>query len=177
VVSTKELSAALNELAPIIESRYAQRLRSAVGSRVSEDDLCQVVAMRAVANLHAVRASHEGSLHAWLLKIAERAFCSIVSAERAQKRDARRERPADGTACSIADGRRSLTAADIEEVGSHVEALLAQLPALQSKALRLRYLEQLPYASVSEKLACSEQAARSLVARGLKSARALSARV
>jgi RNA polymerase sigma-70 factor (ECF subfamily) len=44
---------------------------------------------------------------------------------------------------------------------------LAQLPEGQRKAVRLRVVDELPYAQVAQRLGCSEGAARVRVTRGL----------
>ncbi len=57
--------------------------------------------------------------------------------------------------------------ADKSELADIVRRVIAQLPAKQSKAIVMRYLEQQSYESIAEKLSCSEGGARSNVSKAL----------
>lgn len=58
-------------------------------------------------------------------------------------------------------------AVDLSQLAVGVEALLGRLSPAISEAVRLRIVEELPYAEVAAALGCSEGAARVRVARGL----------
>src|SRR5262249_14869300 len=51
--------------------------------------------------------------------------------------------------------------------------LVAQLSKQQQDALRLRYVDDLPYPEIAQKLGCSEEAARSRICRALQALRRL----
>jgi RNA polymerase sigma-70 factor (ECF subfamily) len=57
--------------------------------------------------------------------------------------------------------------ADLAGVRAELAAALSDLPLGQLDAVRLRVVEQLPYAQVALRLGCSEGAARVRVTRGL----------
>jgi RNA polymerase sigma factor (sigma-70 family) len=62
--------------------------------------------------------------------------------------------------------------ADKSELADIVRRGIAQLPAKQSKAIVMRYLEQQSYESIAEKLSCSEAGARSNVSKALANLKA-----
>jgi len=53
------------------------------------------------------------------------------------------------------------------ELAAKVRRLVSQLPAKQSQAIAMRYLEQGNYQTISEKLGCSKAGARSHVSKAL----------
>ena len=53
------------------------------------------------------------------------------------------------------------------ELAGAVRRAISQLPAKQSRAIVMRYLEQKDYKSISEKLRCSEAGARSNVSKAI----------
>lgn len=57
---------------------------------------------------------------------------------------------------------------ELEELRGAVSRAIAEIPAGLSAAVRLRIVDQRPYAEVARELAISEQAARARVSRGLK---------
>lgn len=57
---------------------------------------------------------------------------------------------------------------DFERVGRAIAHAMSALPEEQREALTLRVIEGRPYQEVAETMACSEQAARARVSRGLR---------
>ena len=53
------------------------------------------------------------------------------------------------------------------ETAELIKRAISQLPARQSKAIVMRYLEQMEYTSIAKKLNCSQAGARSNVSKAL----------
>ena len=123
-------------------------LRGMVGAQAAEDCFQEtfLAALRAYPRLR-----DASNLRAWLLTIAHRKAIDHT-------RRARREQP--------------LTECHEARVGGPPEreiwSVVAQLPPRQRAAVMLRYVGDLPHATVARMLGCSEEAARRSLHEGLK---------
>ncbi len=103
---------------------------------------------------------------AWLFKIARRQLAKFVRRQRVatRSRNKLRVRPCDLTP---GDYERIETLAEADSWRPLLVSALAELPKSQADAVRLRIVDELPYAAVADALHCSEGAARVRVSRGL----------
>ncbi|HEX8053507.1 MAG TPA: sigma-70 family RNA polymerase sigma factor [Thermoleophilaceae bacterium] len=104
---------------------------------------------------------------AWLYAIAANQWAGYLRRGYAERRAMRRlgiERPE----LARDDIERLEELAGLTELRGQVGAALGALPAEQQEALRLRVVEELPYAEVAERLNVTEPAARARVSRGLR---------
>jgi RNA polymerase sigma factor (sigma-70 family) len=108
----------------------------------------------------------EGSARAWLFGIARHQLGRYARRERVSARYRRKL----GVPALVVDdeaAERIEARADLEGVRRELRIALAQLPDGQRDAVRLRVVDELPYAQVAQRLGCTEGAARVRVTRGL----------
>ena len=108
-----------------------------------------------------------GEVDAWLFGIARNQLGSYyrrgcIAGRAREQLDWVTPKMAETELTQIADEE------DLESVREALRLGLAQLTPLRRQAVELRIVEGLSYATVSVRLACSEQAARAHVSRGLK---------
>jgi RNA polymerase sigma factor (sigma-70 family) len=111
-------------------------------------------------------ARGDGSARAWLFGIARHQLGRYARRERVSARYRRKL----GVPALVVDdetAERIEARADLEGVRRELRIALAQLPDGQRDAVRLRVIDELPYAQVAHRLGCSEGAARVRVTRGL----------
>jgi RNA polymerase sigma-70 factor (ECF subfamily) len=113
------------------------------------------------------RGVSEGELSGWLWAVAQSTLREHERRGEAAQRGARR----------LGSERRALADREIERIEElaglaglrdAVTARLAELPAEQSEAVRLRVLEDLPYAQVAARMQSTVESARARVSRGLR---------
>ena len=104
---------------------------------------------------------------AWLFGIARRQLGTFARRQRVADR-ARRRLAVPPIALGDDDLERIERLVDLEPVAEAVRSAVAQLPAGQAEAIRLRVADDRTYAEVADLLGCSEGAARVRVSRGLR---------
>jgi RNA polymerase sigma factor (sigma-70 family) len=129
------------------------------------DDLTAETFAQALLGLPRFHARGEGSAVAWLYGIArnqQRQFYRRRAvSQRARKRLGM---PTPSSVEYDESEERELA----EQLRPAIVAALAALPATQREAVELRVVGELDYASVADRIGCSEQAARVRVFRGLR---------
>lgn len=154
-----------------------KQLGSALRRKLEPEDVLQEVSAEAVRSLGLVDLS-ERDPFGWLCQLAER---RIIDAHRrffgAQKRDAGREVPlgtpgGDQSRAALIDmlvaSMTSASQAFSRNQREHrLAEAMAQLPADQREAIRLRYLEGLPSKQIAEKLGRTDGAVRVMLTRTL----------
>jgi RNA polymerase sigma factor (sigma-70 family) len=108
----------------------------------------------------------DGSARAWLFGIARHQLGRYARRQRVSER-ARRKLGMEPVAVDDEAARRIEELADLQALRVELRAALAQLPTNQLDAVRLRVIDELPYAQVALQLGCTEGAARVRVTRGL----------
>lgn len=177
-VTVEKLVAMLEVCNPVIRAKYANRIR-VLGHRFDTDDLCQVVAIKAVRYLPRFVGDTDAQLAKWIYAIAHNACEEAVVEHNRAKRSFVREEVAIG--CGRDDHQDGFLPAgsdhtpDVQaEINEETEAMMAAIetiPAQQAVAVRMRYLENRPYDEIAETMGVSNDAVRLLVSRGIKSVR------
>jgi RNA polymerase sigma-70 factor, ECF subfamily len=130
-------------------------------------DLWAETLAQAYAGWRRFRGEGEDEAVAWVYAIAGNQWAGYLRRGYAERRALRRlgvERPE----LAPDDVERLVELAGLAELRSVVGAALGDLPPEQQEALRLRVVEELPYAEVAERLNVTEPAARARVSRGLR---------
>jgi RNA polymerase sigma-70 factor, ECF subfamily len=161
------------QLLAFIEKQLGTGLRR----KVEPEDIFQEVSADAVRSLPDVDLSQRDPF-GWLCQIVER---RVVDAHRhffgAQKRDAGREVGLGGAGDSEAPALINMLVASMTTPSAafsrnvreaRLTDALAELPADQREALRLRYVENLPSKQIAEKLGKTDAAIRVMLTRSLK---------
>lgn len=104
---------------------------------------------------------------AWLFAIARRQLSRFVRSEKVSAKHRSRLGMATSVALGPADTERIEDLVDTDPQRRAVAIALRALPDLQREAVTLRVARQLSYATVAERLGCTEGAARVRVSRGL----------
>ncbi len=104
---------------------------------------------------------------AWLLGIARRQLGTFARRQRVAER-ARRRLGVPRIELEPPDIERIEALVDLRPIAEALRAAVAQLPANQADAVRLRIGDDLSYPEVAAALGCSEGAARVRVSRGLR---------
>jgi RNA polymerase sigma factor (sigma-70 family) len=126
---------------------------------------------QAALSLGRFRDEANGSARPWLFGIAKNLHRRYAEKERVETR-ARRRLGVEIRAYE--EFERAEERAFVERVRPELAVALAALPAGQRDAVQLHVVDELPYATVAERLGCTEVAARLRVMRGLdRLARAL----
>jgi RNA polymerase sigma factor (sigma-70 family) len=108
----------------------------------------------------------EGSARSWLFGIARNQLAQYARRRRVSSRY-RRKLGVERTVVDDGAMERIEALADLADLRDLIREALASLPASQVDAIRLRVIDELPYAEVARRLGCSEGAARVRVTRGL----------
>jgi RNA polymerase sigma factor (sigma-70 family) len=130
-------------------------------------DLTAETFAQAFAHRARFRGRSEGEAAAWLYGIARHQLGRYARRGRVEQRAVRRlgiQIPA------IAEDEydRIAEMAEIEDLRGSVLGRLAQLGEAQREAVRLRVIEELPYADIARRVGASEQVVRARVSRGLR---------
>lgn len=179
-VKRREMPALAEYLAEVRRRLCAfieRHLGPALRRKVEVDDIYQEISVEAVRSLSEADFEHREPFH-WLCQMAER---RIIDAHRrffdAQKRDAGREVPlgssgADSEHAALIDmlvaSMTSPTHA-LSRKGHELRLFqaLADLPADQQEALRLRYLDGLPSKEIAARMGKSDGSVRVMLTRAL----------
>jgi RNA polymerase sigma factor (sigma-70 family) len=103
---------------------------------------------------------------AWIITIAKRQLSHFVRHEKVA--DKHRRRVGVGPVAATTDDIERVEAlSDLGVLRGRLAEALGELPVMQAEALRLRVVDQKPYADVARGLGCTEGAARVLVSRAL----------
>ena len=127
-----------------------------LGAGSESEDVVQDALLRALRAYP--RLKHGDHLRAWLYRITTNAAFDH-HARRARRREEFHESPPDG----VVDH-------DLDDIDSF-ESLIATLPDTARAALALRFVDDLPYDAIAERLDCSAEAARQRVSAALRSLR------
>ena len=155
----------------VVRERWAGVLHGWARRRTGDETQAADVVAETFAEAlqHAGRFRDEvgGSAGPWLFGIAanvlRRAWRRAETEGRARGRLGRLEPDHVDPGYDAAERR-----ADADALAPHLHAALADLPAEQREAVRLRVVEELSYDEVAARLACSNDAARLRVSRGLR---------
>ncbi len=129
--------------------RHARRL---VGDADAEDVLHDAL-LRALRTYP--RLTHAGQLRAWLYRV-------VTTTAHDSRRVSRWESPTPAA---------PETATAPELYDDAFESLVAALPESRRRAVTLRFVEDLDYDAIAERLGCSTQAARQRVSSGVRALR------
>lgn len=136
-------------------------------------DLTAEIFAQAFLGRRRYRGSSDREALGWLYGIARRQLASYFRRSKVEQRALRRLE-IEVPRLSDEERARLDELANLDELRQLVRTELARLSPEQRDALRLRVIEELPYADVAKALMISEPAARARVSRGLKAlARAL----
>jgi RNA polymerase sigma-70 factor, ECF subfamily len=113
------------------------------------------------------RGNTDAEAAAWLFSIARRQLARYIR-KGVVHRKAVERLGIDMPVVSAEDYQRIVELADLAELRGAVAQAFSTLPAEQREALRLRIVEEHPYAEVAASLGISEQTARARVSRGLR---------
>lgn len=133
-------------------------------------DLLQATFERAIAAADSYHGENEHELRGWLRAIA---YSVMRDHERGDVYDQRVLGRLRSSRPSFSDDElaRLQNAAAREAFFSLIARQVDELPAEQARAVRLRFLEDLPYEEIAKRMNTSEQAARTRTSRGLRSLR------
>jgi len=171
-----DIHAALEQTAPEVRRRARNRL-SPIQSRFDADDLVQVTAMKATRAADTCRAKSMEDLRNWVLVIAKHTMLSELQKELGtQKRPVLVQSNAGDEAVAPEPQPLQAIEAAEETAGQFqiVQRSLDQIPQRQAAAIRMRYLEELGYPAIADRMGITVSAARTLVTRGLDNVRELS---
>jgi len=147
--------------------RHASAIHAFLRARGPESVALELTAetfAQAALSLGRFRDEADGSAGPWLTGIAKNLLRRYHERERIESRARERlgvERPLEEDLDRVDERARAETARP------ELAAALASLPPRQREAVRLRVVEELPYAQVASRLGCSALAARIRVSRAL----------
>jgi RNA polymerase sigma factor (sigma-70 family) len=113
------------------------------------------------------RGSTDAEAAAWIFSIARRQIARYIRKGVIHRRAVERL-GIDMPAVSAEDYQRIVELAGLAELRGAVARAFSTLPTEQREALRLRIVDECPYADVAARLGVSEQTARARVSRGLR---------
>jgi RNA polymerase sigma-70 factor (ECF subfamily) len=155
--------------------KHAREILGFLARRTSDPEAAVDILAETFASAFEARAEFRGedprSERAWLFAIARNQLADHFRSEQAHGSAVRR----------LGIERRELTdteydrieeLARTQELRDLVADQVERLPAEQQDAVRLRLIDELPYAEVAERLGITQQAARARVSRGLRTLRA-----
>ncbi|MCO8120510.1 sigma-70 family RNA polymerase sigma factor [Stieleria sp. TO1_6] len=152
--------------------------------RVDPVDIVQVTFLEVKRDLETFRGNSPGEFAAWLRGMLKNNVATAVTRHvMTQKRSVRREVNADGRGGDSAGapwisqlpGSTTSPSGVVIKAEAAVALLeaLHQLPETQAEAIRLRYMEGLPLASIVERMGKSDTAVAGLLKRGLQKLRTI----
>jgi RNA polymerase sigma-70 factor (ECF subfamily) len=160
----------LDHLRPLLRRRAEASLHGPLLARVDESDIVQQTCLSAVQQFPQFRGRSPREFVAWLLQIHEHNVVSVVRHHtQVQKRAVDREvRPETGDGfpghAESSPSQRAMRG----ERETGLEAALQRLPDAQREAVRMRFAEGAPLASIAAELGKSEMAVAGLLKRGLQ---------
>jgi RNA polymerase sigma factor (sigma-70 family) len=123
--------------------------------------------MKAHMSRDKARAETPEQLRHWILTIAKSSYLTAVASNFAAKRDIRKERAECG-AEPFANTPEPIDIVATEHNLQLVKRYLYRLSPDSQRAVELRYLEQLGYSEIADRMGKTENAIRLLVSRGLR---------
>ncbi len=151
--------------------RHARAILAYCGRRTGCAETAADLTAEVFAAAYAKRGTYRDQgapARSWLYGFARNELGTYLRKQAVSMRYRRRmglERPDLGT-----DAIERLEALiDLQSIREELRTALAGLPAGQADAVRLRVVDELPYADVASRLGCSEGAARVRVTRALSS--------
>jgi RNA polymerase sigma-70 factor (ECF subfamily) len=151
--------------------RHAQSLLLHFQRRVHEPELAADLLAEtfelAIRGGPGFRGASESELSGWLWSIARNV---LIESERRHISEARRARRLGRTPITLSDREieRIEELAGLASLGSAIAQSLSELPSEQSEAVRLRVLDEVPYAEIAERMSITPDTARARVSRGLR---------
>ncbi|WP_170320729.1 RNA polymerase sigma factor, partial [Patulibacter medicamentivorans] len=160
----------------VVRDRWAPTLegwlrRRTDGEAHAADVLAETFA-QAFQHAGRFRDEADGSAGPWLFGIAANVLRQSWRRTERERRTQRRLRRHDPAAAPAAEDGVAARL-DAAATAADLRAALAALPPEQRQAVQLRVIEELPYEEVAGRLACSNDAARLRVSRGLRRMRLL----
>jgi RNA polymerase sigma-70 factor (ECF subfamily) len=160
-----------NEALAALYQRHARSLlvfltRRTFDAEVALDLLAETFA-QAVISRRKFRGSDEATAKAWLFSIARNQLKQYFKRGSVERRGLERLKlePPSAPAEELA---RVDETARLEALRDTLRGELAALSDQHQEAIRLRVVEELPYAQIAHRLGISEQAVRARVSRGLR---------
>jgi len=150
---------------------FFDRILSYLARRVYDAETALDLTAETFAQAYLSRGRFRGTTaaeaEAWLYRIAQRKLSRYFRRSAVEGRAMRR---LGVQAPRIDDDRRARIEelAELDGLRAILRDALLEISPDQGEAVRLRALEELPYAEVARRLGISEQAARARVSRGLK---------
>ena len=173
------LATMLMDYRPYLHLLAKRGLDSAIHARVDASDIVQQTCLEACRDFSEFRGGNEPAFIAWIKRILHNNVAESVHRHiTAQKRSVRRERQVtpqnDSHASPVyvdrvqsSPSQRVMRGEMMVELASKLD----NLPDTQSEALRLRYLEGMALADISERMNKSQMAVAGLLKRGLRQLR------
>ena len=150
--------------------RHAERLLRYFARRTLQTDVAAELTAETFAQAYASRARYRATgaeAGAWLYAIARHQLSGFLRHGAVDAR-ARRRLGMPERDLTFEDHERIERLADLTSVRETVEGALSRIPIGERRAVSLRVLEDKTYAEISGALACSPEAARARVSRGLR---------
>ena len=176
--------AAMNELLGAVRSQLCAaaqvQLDSKVRQRVDASDIVQLTLFEAQKDFADFRGANSAEWQAWVRRILQHNVANEIERHIvAQKRAVGRERSLDESRGELGPLKQllagELTSASEKHVRKEalkqLQAAIEQLSVSQREAIRMRYLQSLGLAEVSEVMGRSEAAVAGLLKRGLRELR------
>lgn len=152
----------------LVRRRVAQAVDDRPDESEAVSDLTQEALTAAAERIDEFRGTTEPELVAWVCAIAETKLRDHRRAARRQRRDIRRTRQLGESADEVPDTANQPEKELLRtEEREFVHRLIDGLPAIERKAIRLRYIEERPVAEVASHLYRSEAAAQGVLKRAL----------
>ena len=154
----------------VLYRRHAEDLLRYFARRTLDPEAAAELTAETFAQAFASRATYRDTGTngvAWIYGIARHQLGRFFRSGRVY-RDARRRLGMPERELPPDDYERIEDLVDFAPIRGAIEEALQTLREDQREALRLRVVEDLPYAEVARRLACSEQNARQRVSRGLR---------
>lgn len=151
----------VDSLSGLIYEDNADRLHAGTGGRHSFDDLMQEVRLKAVQGFPAFRASSDTQLEQWILRIAHNVRKSMISRERAQRRDVGQQ------AEELPEIDCGSVLEELEAQISVVNHAMGELNPRAAYVVQQVYYEQRDQSEVAKELKISVGALRNILSRAL----------
>lgn len=173
------LATLLMDYRPYLRLLAKRDLDSAINARVDPSDIVQQTCLEACRDISKFKGASEPALVAWIKTILRNNVIeSIQRHVSAKKRSVRQERVIstkhDSQALPVyIDALQSTPSQRVMqgELAMQLAAKMEALPESQQEALRLRYLEGMSLAEISEAMGRSDTAVAGLLKRGLRQLR------
>ncbi len=165
---------------PYLRMLAHAQMRRALRAKLGASDVVQQTMMQAIQAIDQFRGSGEAEFRGWLRQILARHICHLDRDFHRDKRDVRREQSMQQELAKSSMRLEALLAGDgptpsqnavLGENLLRISAAIEALPAAQSDAIRLHYLEGKKLSEVADELGKSTGAVAGLLHRGMKTLR------